>query len=650
MRFPLLFSPFSIRHVTFKNRIFSTGHGTRLGDKVVTDALIAYHEARARGGAALIVTEAVGVHDTSYYVGRTLRADTDDCIPGFKRLADALRGHDCRLIGQLFHAGREMRTSRDGSLPLAYSASDLPNERFRVIPRVMSQDFIDELTESHATAAARMIEAELDGCELLASHGYLLSQFLNPRINRRTDRYGGSPENRARFLVEIAKAVRARIGERPLLGLRYSASEPGVPEGIAETESHAIIEYLAPHFDYLNVTTGSVSTLRSAPHSVPPMSLEAGYVAPLAGAVRARTRKPVFMSGRVNRPDIAERLLAEGKVDLCAMTRGLLADPELPNKARAGRIEDIRTCIACNQACIGHNQNGFPVSCIQFPESGRELEYGTLVRTPARKKVLVAGGGPGGLKAASVAAARGHEVVLYERAARLGGQVRLAEKLPGRMEFGGIAENLAHEATRAGARIHMGRAVDLALVRAEAPDLVIVATGARTRALEVEGGTEGAHVVDAWQVIEGRANLGGSIVIADWRSDWVGLGIAEMLAREGRRVRLCVHGYMAGETIQQYVRDPWLGTLHKLGVEIFPMARLVGADADSAYFEHVMSGEAVVLEDCDSLVVNMARQSDTALENELRAAGVAVTPIGDALSPRTAEEAVLEGLKAVWTF
>jgi 2,4-dienoyl-CoA reductase-like NADH-dependent reductase (Old Yellow Enzyme family) len=648
MRFPLLFSPFSIRDVTFKNRIFSTGHGTRLGDRIVTDALIAYHEARARGGAGLIVTEVIGVHETSYYVGRTLRGETDDIIPSLAKLAKTIHGYDCRIISQVFHAGREMRLSRDGSLPLAFAPSDVPNERFRVIPRAMTLDFIAELVDCYAATAARIAAAGMDGVEVLASHGYLLSQFLNPRINRRTDRYGGSIENRARFVVEIAQAIRTRIGPAPLLGLRFSANEPGVPEGMSEEESHALLAHLSPHFDYLNVTTGSVSTLESAPHSVPPMSLEPGYVGPLAGAVRTATRKPVFMSGRVNRADVAEKLLAEGKVDMCAMTRGLLADPELPNKARAGKVEDIRTCVGCNQACIGHNQNGFPVSCIQFPETGRELDYGTRPKATTVKRILVAGGGPGGLKAAAVAAERGHKVTLYERAPRLGGQVLLAEKLPGRMEFGGVAENLAREAERWGATILKGKAVDAALVRAEKPDAIIVATGATTRPLETEGGTEGANVVDAWQVIQGQANLGGSIVIADWRADWVGLGVAEMLAREGRKVRLAVHGYMAGEMIQQYVRDPWLGTLHKLGVEIVTMARLIGADSESAYFQHVMCGEPIIFEGCESLIVNMARQSDASLEDELAPLGVPMTAIGDALSPRTVEEAVLEGLKAAW--
>ncbi len=646
-RFPNLFSPFAIRHLALKHRMFSSGHDTSLTHGRVNDALVAYHRARAEGGAALIVVEVAAVHESALYHSTTLRADTDDCVPGYRRLADAVRSHDCRMFGQLFHAGREVMLGLDGTTPAALSASDTPNERFHLIPRPMGRDLVAEIVACYGRAAGRLAEAGLDGVEIVASHGYLPAQFLNPRINVRTDEYGGSMENRIRFLVEIAAAARARLGER-ILGLRISGSERDTPDGLSAGETAEICARLAPHFDYFNVTVGSVTTLGSSVHSVPPMSFEPGYAAPLASGIKARVGKPVFTAGRVNHPAIAERILASGMADMVAMTRGMISDPELANKARAGKVDEIRVCIACDQACIGHIHNSVSISCIQFPESGRELEYGTLVRAESRKRVLVAGGGPAGLKAASVASRRGHEVVLYERESRLGGQVRLAEKLPGRMEFGGLAENLIGEALRAGVRVQTGAAIDGARIRREAPDIAILATGARARPLTLEGGTEGAHVVDAWQVIRGEANVGGSVVIADWRCDWVGLGLAEMLARDGRRVRLCVNGYMPGQMIPMYVRDPWLGVLQRLGVEIVPLVRLVGADGNSAYFQHTTNGDGVICENMDTLVANLARASENALEAELEGWGGKVVVIGDALSPRTAEEAVLEGLKAAW--
>ncbi|MCX7355879.1 MAG: oxidoreductase, partial [Alphaproteobacteria bacterium] len=220
------------------------------------------------------------------------------------------------------------------------------------------------------------------------------------------------------------------------------------------------------------------------------------------------------------------------------------------------------------------------------------------------------------------------------------------EKLPGRMEFGGLADNLQGEAERAGVHVVRGHAVTADFIRGEKPDAVILATGARPRAIELAGGTEGAHVVDSWQVLKGQANLGGSVVIADWRCDWVGMGLAEMAARDGRRVRLCVNGYMPGQMIQQYVRDQWLGTLHKLGVEIIPMVRAVGADADTGYFEHTTSGQPVLCEGMETFISNLARESDSDLETALESYDGEVIAIGDCVAPRTAEEAVLEGLRA----
>ena len=227
---------------------------------------------------------------------------------------------------------------------------------------------------------------------------------------------------------------------------------------------------------------------------------------------------------------------------------------------------------------------------------------------------------------------------------RLSVQALLAQLLPGRAEFGGIVTNLAREMEVAGVRVVTDTPVDAALVAREAPDAVVVATGARPRRPPVEGG-EQAHVVDAWQVLKGEVNIGASVVIADWRCDWVGLGLAEKLAREGCRVRLCVNGYMPGQTIQQYVRDSWIGTLHALGVEMIPYVRLFGADADSVYLQHTMSGEPVICSEVDTLVLALGHERVAGLADELADYGGEVHLVGDCLAPRTAEEAVLEGLK-----
>jgi NADPH-dependent 2,4-dienoyl-CoA reductase/sulfur reductase-like enzyme len=290
-------------------------------------------------------------------------------------------------------------------------------------------------------------------------------------------------------------------------------------------------------------------------------------------------------------------------------------------------------------------QTGYPISCIQHPETGRERTFGTRQPAASSRKVMIAGGGPAGMKAAAVAAERGHDVTLYETSARLGGQIILAQQLPGRAEFGGVITNLTRELEQAGVKVVTNTMVDRAMIDREAPDAVIVATGARPRHPTIEGADE-AHVVDAWQVLSDDANVGASVVIADWRCDWVGLGLAEKLARDGCSVKLAVNGTTPGESIQQYVRTNWIGTLDKLGVEIIPYSRLYGVDADTVYLQHTASGEAVLCEGVDTLVTALGHEPDMTLENALQDFGGEFHVIGDCLGPRTVEEAVLEGLKA----
>ena len=646
MSFPHLFTPLRIRGVEIRNRILSTGHGTFLAEHGAPgDRMIAYHEARARGGAGLIVTEATVVHQSAAYSDGILQVRDEASGPGLRRLADAVKRHGCAIFGQLFHPGREVLHTVDGTAPVAYSASSMPNERFHIMPREMPPGLIAEVVEAYGKGAERMMRAGYDGVEVIASQGYLPAQFLSPRVNLRGDRYGGGFENRLRLLREIAEAVRANLPDDKVLGLRISGDEMG-PEGLQPDETLDIIAAIAGDgaFDYVNVIAGSSATLGGSVHIVPPMNIEPGYVAPFAAAVKQRVELPVFVAGRINQPQMAEQIIAAGQADMCGMTRAMIADPEIANKAREGRVDDIRACIACNQACIGHILEGHGLSCIQHPETGRELEFGARVPAERPLKVLVAGGGPAGMKAAAVAAERGHRVTLYESAARLGGQVLLAQLLPGRAEFGGLVTNLAHEMELAGVRVVTNTPVTRELVEAEAPDVVVVATGARVRRPAIEGEDE-AHVVDAWSVIRDQANVGADVVIADWRCDWIGLGLAEKLARAGSRVRLVVNGYMAGQTIQQYVRDRWLGELHRLGVEIIPMARLFGVDADTVYFQHTTSAEPIICAGMETLVLSQGHESVDRLADELADWPGAVHRIGDASAPRTAEEAVLDGLR-----
>ncbi|PJI46494.1 MAG: oxidoreductase [Pseudomonas sp.] len=645
-QFPHLFSPLSIRGKALKNRIMSTGHDTSMPtDNLVNDQLVAYHTARAKGGVGLIVLQVAGVHDSARYTSHVLMATDDECIPGYRRIAEACHAEGTVVLSQVFHPGREIMESSDGLLAVAYAPSASPNERFRVMPRELSQAMIDEIVQGYADAARRLHAAGIDGVEVVASHGYLPAQFLNPRVNRRSDGYNGDIDARLRFTREVIAAVRAATDENFIIGLRISADERD-PEGLTEDESLQGVKGLQNSLDYVHIVAGTSASLGGAIHIVPPMAIEAAYLANEAGTFKRNLDIPLFVTGRINQPQEAELIVARGQADVCGMTRALICDPQMPSKTESGHVEDVRACIACNQACIGHFHRGYPISCIQHPETGRELIYAERKMATQRKRVLVVGGGPAGMKAAAVAAQRGHEVTLCEASAQLGGQVNLAQLLPRRAEFGGASTNLQREMQLAGVEVRRNTRVDRALVEQERPDVVIVATGAKPYRPPYEEAGE-LQVVDAWQVLRGEVKLGRSVLVTDWRADWIAPGIAERLVRDGHQVHLAVNGTHVGESLPLYVRDHLAGELHRLGITITPYARLYGVDDSTVYLQHTASGEPMLVENIDTLVLCQGHQPVDELADEI-ADLAEVRRIGDCLAPRTAEEAIYEGLKAGW--
>ncbi len=384
-QFANLFSPITIRGLTIKNRIVSTGHETAMaGEGGISEPMVAYHRARAAGGAGLIIIEVALVHESGVFVRHPIPAYSDDCIPGYRRLAEAVHAEGAAIFGQLFHPGREIIDSLDGSAPVSYAPSPVANERFHVMPAAMSRELIAEVIAGFGDGARRMQRAGLDGVEIVASHGYLPAQFLNPRVNQRDDEYGGDLPGRLRFIREAAADIRARVGDAMVLGLRISADDLShqglgddeVTDALAALDGDGVI-------DYFSIVTGSSATIAGSLHIVPQMLYEIGYTAPYAAALKARISRPLICTGRINDPRIAEKIVAGGEADLCGMTRAMICDPEMANKAAAGRLDDIRACIGCNQACIGHFLTGYPISCIQHPETGRELTYAS--RKPAAR-------------------------------------------------------------------------------------------------------------------------------------------------------------------------------------------------------------------------------------------------------------------------
>lgn len=646
--FPHLFSPLRIGGLTLRNRIISTGHDTVLPtDSKVNDALIAYHLARAKGGAGLVVLQVSGVHETARYTSHALMATDDNCIDGYRQLAEQLHKEGCAVFAQLFHPGREIMETADGLLAVAYAPSAVPNERFHVIPRVLTTVLIEEIIDGYVAAAKRMEQAGIDGVEIVASHGYLPSQFLNPRVNLRTDQYGGDPDCRRRFLSRIMDGIRANTAPDFVVGLRISGGEMDA-EGLTEEEAIAAAVALEPQIDYVSVIAGTSASLGGAVHIVPPMAINSGYLAPVAARFRQQLAIPVLVAGRINQPQEAEQIIKSGQADACGMTRALICDPEMPNKASQGRVDDIRACIACNQACIGRFHRGLPISCIQYPQAGRELKYGQQIATTQTKKVMVIGGGPAGMKAATIASQRGHQVELYEASKQLGGQALLAQLLPGRAEFGGLVTNLQREIEQSSVKVFRQTRVDRQLISEKQPDVVILATGAKPRmpTLETDGSVA---IVNPWQILLKQEQPGRSVVIVDWRSDWIGPSLALQMTQQGCHVRLAVNGTRVGELLPSYVRDDLVAKLHRSQVEVLPYMRVYGVDSGTIYLQHTASEKAVMLEGIDTMVLCQGHESEDQLLQELVAMNIPTHAIGDCQTPRTAEEAIFEGMRVSWS-
>ena len=645
--FDNLLQPIRLGSTSIRNRIFNPPHGTTLSHQgLVSEDLIAYHQARAKGGAGLIILESITVHPSYGFKDAFMYAGSDDIIPGMQALGEACRQYDTPVFGQLFHAGRAVRLSHDGSRPVTYSASDVPDERYRVIPTPMPNEMVWEMIESYAKAAGRLAEAGLDGVEILSSMGYLIAQFLNPYTNRREDEFGGSFEKRLRFLKEILIHSRKAIGPDKTLGIRITVDEK-TDHALDGDDVIKMAEILDQEnlVDYFSVISGSSATPHGWIHVFPPMAVPQGFAAQDAGQLKKAVSKPVLVAGRINQPQTASNILASGNADMIGMVRALIADPEFVNKFSSGRSDEIRACVACNQACVGHRLAHHGISCIQNPMTGRERHFKEDQKAEKPKTVLVLGGGPAGMKAAVTAANRGHQVHLVEKRSRLGGQVNLAEKLPGRGEFGGVTTNLIQEVQDASIDVRLQTTADQRLIEEISPDSIIIATGANSRLPDAE--VSDIDMIDGWEIFSGSPHIGQRVVVADWSCDWLGLGVAQKLAENGHHVRLMSNAISPGDSLQGIVKDQWIGELHRLGVQITPYARFFGADSGTAYFQHTTSNQPIVCEGVDTIVSCYAPKANQDYD-WLGDLNIETHKIGDAVSPRTVEEAVLEGFKTAW--
>ncbi len=440
MQFPHLFSPFTIGRVTVANRISFSAHLTNLAaEGLPTERLTDYLVARARGGTGLIITEEQSVHPTDRAYEHLIEAFRPEVLPLYRRLTGAVHAYDTRIFAQLNHNGQQCSGSLS-RLPV-WAPSPIPDVLYREVPKAMEPEDIREVIEHFALSAVHVREGGFDGVELQFGHSSLARQFMSPLTNFRSDEYGGELENRLRFPLELIAAVRKALGSDFTLGVRLCADEL-IPGGLTLEDTKGIAERLqAPgQLDFFNLTLATFYNLYLVGG---PMHMPLGYAVPLAAGIKEVSTLPVFATGRINDPAMAERVLAEGQADMIGVVRGQIADPDFVRKAKEERTEEIRYCIACNQNCYGRVGLNKTIGCVQNPSVGCEATEGERHLRPAlrKKRVMVVGGGPAGMWAAKIATLRGHEVTLYEKGAELGGQVLLAAKGAGRDEFGVLARN-----------------------------------------------------------------------------------------------------------------------------------------------------------------------------------------------------------------
>jgi 2,4-dienoyl-CoA reductase-like NADH-dependent reductase (Old Yellow Enzyme family) len=645
-----IFEPLTIAGARLPNRVVRTAHATNIGAGRLTDDLVAYHEARARGGVGLSLLEILSVHASSpgpLMIGDDLRA-------GHERLMDAVAPHGMAVFQQLWHGGHHA-APLDGGPP--WSASDIPSPLLGVVPVAMTRTMIDEVVAAYANAARLCEENGLDGVEIHCAHGYLIQQFLSPATNRRQDDYGGSFANRARLLLEVVRATRAAV--RPSFAVGVRLSPDGAEGGVTIADNREILRLLQEEslVDFVDVSLGSYYTF---PKLIGGMHEPVGYEMPSSSPITAVADVPALVTGRFRTLEEAEQVLRSGEADLVGLTRATIADPDLVAKTRVGQAHRVRPCIACNQGCVGNLMGPEQrMSCVVNPVVGYEKEMGEDLIKPAGKvrNVWVIGGGPAGLEAARVAALRGHRVTLAEAGSRLGGAVLLAARLPTRHGLTDFTHWLIDEIERLGVRVRLNTFMDVDEITGENPDAVIVATGAvpRDEGLQIRepgkpiAGFQQAHVLSTVDLLGQYRDLAGkTVVVSDDVGHYEGLGVSEYLLEKGCHVHLVTPATAIGRLVEPaLMTEPALERMAGHGDRFTPWTRcrVLETVPGRTVIAPAYGGEGRAI-GADLLVAVAAGRPCRELFDGLQGYVPELAVVGDASSPRGLQAAVREGHRA----
>ncbi|MDG4585727.1 MAG: mycofactocin system FadH/OYE family oxidoreductase 2 [Candidatus Competibacter sp.] len=667
----LLFTPLRIGSITVKNRIVFSAHLTNYAeDFMPSERHLYYYRERARGGTGLIITEEQSTHPTDHPYEKLIHAFHRRVIPHYRRITTAVHAEGTPILAQINHNGGQ-GSGMFTRLP-AWAPSALADPLFREVAKAVEHEDILEIIQGYARVAAYTREGGFDGVELQCSHSSIVRQFLSRNTNQRSDEYGGSLENRARLLREIIAAIRNEVGRDYVISVRLCGDEL-IRDGITLDETVAVARLLEADglIDLINTSIGTATqTLYMIEAS---MRIRPDYALFIPSALRKAVRLPVIGVGRIKDPIQAERILSEGHADLIGIVRGQIADPEFARKARENRAEDIRLCLSCNQECVGRMGLNRWMGCIETPATGQEKRYGisTLSTVAEPKRVLVIGGGPAGLKAATVAARRGHHVTLLEKEVRLGGQVVWAVRVAGRAEFGDIVRNLLHEIEQLGVEVRTETTATLDSVLAAKPDAVIVATGSVPNRAAIPGG-DSPGVADVVDILSGKVTPGRKVLIVDRLGFHEATSVAEFLAEQGCEVEVVTPTLYVGQDLGVTLDlENWYRQARRLGIRCTPNHSVLGIDNGVVMALHNYSGQMAHFPPVDTVVLAIHRQANDRLYQALKADNAHATHmlsqvravdenlyrtlkgrvpalhrIGDCVAPRRAHAAIIEGERA----
>ena len=650
--FPRLFSPIDLRGHSLRNRIVFGAHTANMSEEGLPgERHLAYYRERALGGAAMLVIEPIPVHPAAVLTRGNFRNSTDEVIPHFRKITDAVHEEGALILQQLYHVGQH--GDSDNSYHANWSPSGMPSYHDSDGSHSMNETEIEETIEGFVQAARRCNDAGFDGVEVWAAYHGMVDQFWTPWSNQRTDRWGGSLENRTRFSQEIITRIRKICGDDFIVGIAVNDE----PDFEVALQRESIAEIISLHdrdqlLDYVTCGTGSYFDFyKLMPTFLYPERLGVELAEVLKGAVNHAL---VIAESHIRTPENAEAVLSANQADLVSIVRGQIADPHLANKAREGRAEDIRTCLSCNQMCWGRRSRDYWISCLVNPSAGREFEWGgdRFQKSKTPKRVLVVGGGPAGLEAARVSAERGHNVTLAEASDRLGGQFRLAGMQPRRGQIIDLLDWYARQLSKLSVKVRLNAFLDVDEIKEFAAEKTVIATGSNPSDTGFQKAIPHVHklpgielggVFSAEDVMARRARPGKRVLVLDEGGNWKGCGTAWKLAEDGHEVTLVTPDPLVGKELQRTNADyPLRQRLAKLGVNFILESAVTSWNKEGAEVLCFLDGKTQFIKS-DTLVFATSNVAEDSLIQDLQGSGLNVLNIGDSAGPRQAPFVIYEG-------